>query len=178
MIDAMVQEIHIKAVVQHTLAWSYALRLLAFADEIAKLHLLPHDLFVVLRLHKVLNAEFFAILQQDPEDCRSTTYKLREAAFQMLCELKVLIQRRASRSMPKGGAVIEVTQYVMNYIRPLLHHHISVSAILAQIDGKDTSMDPLDHIVQNLITCLESMLLRPMALEIYSASPDEQSSFH
>lgn len=69
------------------------------------------------------------------------------------------MQRRASRSMPKGGVVDEVTRYVMNCVMLLIHHHISVSAILAHNDGKDTGLDSLDHIVQNVITCLESMLL-------------------
>ncbi|CAO1940750.1 unnamed protein product [Urochloa humidicola] len=164
-IDAMAQQIHIKAKTQHTLAWSYAARLLSFADETTKLQLSPEKLFVVLRLHKVLSVDFFIILQRHPEDFSTTKYnhtlkKLRQAVFHMLRELKILIQKRASRSVPKAGGIHEVTRYVMNYIKLLLQHRSSVSFILAHNDSDDKSMDSLDHIVQDLIVCLEAMLNR------------------
>uniref|UniRef100_A0A0A9DW46 Exocyst subunit Exo70 family protein n=1 Tax=Arundo donax TaxID=35708 RepID=A0A0A9DW46_ARUDO len=85
----------------------------------------------------------------------------------MLHELKVLIQKRASRTVPEGGGVHEVTRYVMNYIRLLLHHRSSIGFILAHNDGENKSTDSLDHIVQDLIICLEAMLNR--AAETYDS---------
>uniref|UniRef100_A0A0A9HA69 Exocyst subunit Exo70 family protein n=1 Tax=Arundo donax TaxID=35708 RepID=A0A0A9HA69_ARUDO len=55
----------------------------------------------------------------------------------------------------------------MNYIRLLLHHRSSISFILSHNDGTDKSMDSLDHIVQDLIICLEFMLNR--AAEAYGS---------
>lgn len=164
-IDAMVKEIHSKAGRQHALVWSYKLRLLAFADEITKLQLSPDKLFVVLRLLKVLNPDFFLVSQCRPEEFSVAKYddtlqKLRMAVYHMLRELKILIQTRASRRVPPGGGIHEVTRYVMNYIRLLLHHKTTLGLILGNDDrNKDNErMDSLDHIVQDLIICLESML--------------------
>uniref|UniRef100_A0A0E0JSX8 Exocyst subunit Exo70 family protein n=1 Tax=Oryza punctata TaxID=4537 RepID=A0A0E0JSX8_ORYPU len=164
-IDAMVQEIHSKAGTQHALVWSYKLRLLAFADEITKLQLSPDKLFVVLRLLKVLNPDFFLVSQCHPEEFSMEKYddtlqKLRMAVYHMLHELKILIQTRASRCVPPGGRVHEVTRYVMNYIRLLLHHKIMLGLIHANDGGNkdDKRIDSLDHIVQDLMMCLESML--------------------
>ncbi|KAF0927792.1 hypothetical protein E2562_036212 [Oryza meyeriana var. granulata] len=163
-IDAMVQEIHIKAGTQHKLVRSYVIRLIAFADEITKLQLSPDKLFVVLRLLKVLNPDFFFVSQCHPEEFSMAKYddtlqKLRMAVYHMLHELKILVQTRASRCVPPGGGVHEVTRYVMNYIRLLMHHKSILGLILANDDGKkDKRMDSLDHIVQDLMICLESML--------------------
>lgn len=153
-IDAMAQVIYSKAETKHTLAWSYKLRLLAFADEITKLRLSPDKLFVVLRLHKVLDADFFV----RTTEYNQTLRKLREAVFHMLRELKVLIKNSASRSVPGGGGVHEVTRYVMNYIRLLLHHRSSVSSILVHNYGKYERMNSMNHIVRDLCISLEDML--------------------
>uniref|UniRef100_A0A0D9V9N3 Exocyst subunit Exo70 family protein n=1 Tax=Leersia perrieri TaxID=77586 RepID=A0A0D9V9N3_9ORYZ len=163
-IDVMVQEIHSKAGTQQMLVWSYKLRLLAFADEITKLQLSPDKLFVVLRLLKVLNPDYFLVSQCRPEEFSTAKYdetlqRLRMAVYHMLHELKILVQTRASRCVPQGGGVHEVTRYVMNYIRLLLHHKSTLNLILTNDDSnKDERMHSLDHIVQDLMICLESML--------------------